>query len=128
MIARMFRAALLALVLGVSAGCSVAPVAELKMPSTLNDAGKEAQKVIVEANVALTAAYNVVAANVADGTMSPVDARAYLVQLDDYAQKVDAAQAMLDSGDIADANVQAALLNNLVTVLHKQIVAHARGK
>lgn len=128
----MLRALMLAVALTVGApGCAILkpqPVAALKMPSNLSEAGKEAQKLIVEANVALTAAYNVIAANVADDTMDPNVAAAYLAKLDSYAKDVDVAQVMLDSGDIGDATTQAALLNKLVTALHKQVVEHAKGK
>ena len=110
-------------------GCAAlqpTPIADLKMPSTLSEAGKTAQGAINEANVALTAAYNVVAANLADKTMSVTDGTKYLASLDEYAKKLDAAQDALNLGNVADANTQAQAINALILALHKQLMKGAQ--
>lgn len=127
----LIRALTLAVVLalGGAEGCSFLkpqPIAELKMPSTLSEAGKQAQNLINEANVAITAAYNVVAANLENGTMSAVDGAKYIAALDDYAKKVDAAQSALNLGQVADAKTQAEALNKLIVALHKAAMAGSK--
>lgn len=110
--------------------CSVLqpqPVAELKLPGNLSEAGKEAQKLINEANVALTAAYRVLVANVNDGTITPMDGSKYLDLLNDYSVQVDKAQDFLNVGNIADAKTKAEAVNKLVVALHKKVSDKAKG-
>ena len=77
-------------------GCAlvgqVEPLSTMSVPATLPEAGKQAQVAVNEANLALTAAANVIAANVKDGIWTKAQAQGYLDKVKDYAKQVDRAQ------------------------------------
>lgn len=100
------------------------PIAELKMPASMSEAGKYVQGLIREINVGITAAYLTIATDVEEGTMSAEDQTSYLTQLGDFEKKADAAQAALNLGNIADAKTQAEALNKLVLALQKKAKEH----
>ena len=108
------------------AGLDPKPMTELKLPANLSEAGKEAQKIINETNVVLTASYKVLAVNVEDELIGTADAMQYLETLNDYAHRADQAQDALNLGKIADAKTQAETLNKLVSALHRKIAEKAK--
>lgn len=111
------------LVLG---GCALVQPTGLPVSQTLSPAAQEAQRAINEANVILAAAANVTAQNVADGILTKPEGQAYVAKLKEYAGKVDAAQKLLDSGDVLNAKTQAEVLSRLIVALHKEVAARSR--
>ena len=61
-----------------------------------------------------------------DGIWTKEEGRVYVAKLKDYAGKVDAAQKMLDSGDVLGAKNQSELLSRLVVALHREVAARSR--
>jgi soluble cytochrome b562 len=113
------------------AGCGtgifkVEPITEVAVPTSLSEAGKEAQNIINEANLLLTAATNVNASNYTAGLVSQADARKYQGEIKKVAKQVDDAQAMLSVGNDAGALSSAKLVNLAITALHKEIAARAK--
>lgn len=91
-------------------------------------AAQQAQGVINESNVTLTAAANVIAQNALDGTMTKQEAQSALDQVRELVRQVDLAQALLNSGAVLDAKTKADVVNRLVLALHKQVAAKARAQ
>jgi hypothetical protein len=120
----------LVVLLTILPGCAllgpVEPVAPIGVPSTLPEAGKQAQNAINEANVGLAAAANVIAANVRDGIYTKAQAQAYLDQVKDYARKIDRAQEAVKLGDFSSAQGQADAVRSLILILHREVAAQAR--
>lgn len=107
-------------------GRMIAPMEPIAVPEHLSEVGKEAQKLINEANVALIAAYDVVREKRRDRLISKMDALKHLDTLDDYSGKVDNAQEALDLGNDTAAKGKAELLKTLIAALHKQVAEKAR--
>ena len=110
----------------VLSGCALVAPADLPVSQSLSAPAQAVQKTINESNIAITAAANVVAQNTIDGIWTKQEGQAYIAKLKDYASKVDAAQKMLDSGDVLNAKNQAELLSRLIVALHREVAARAR--
>ena len=110
----------------VLSGCALVAPADLPVSQSLSAPAQAVQKTINESNIAITAAANVVAQNTIDGIWTKQEGQSYIAKLKDYAGKVDAAQKMLDSGDVLNAKNQAELLSKLIVVLHREVAARAR--
>lgn len=119
------RALLLSLAL-LLPSCALFAPAEIPVSQQLSVQAQAAQKSINEANVALASAANVIAQNVTDGIMTKPEAQAMLDKVKDYAKKVDAAQTLLNSGDILSAKNQADLIKSAILALHKEVAKRAR--
>jgi hypothetical protein len=106
-------------------GCAgtMEPIA---VPEHLSEVGKEAQKLINEANVALIAAYDVVREKRRDRLISKLEALGHLDRLDKYSEDVDDTQEALDRGNDIAARGKAELTKALITALHKEVAARAR--
>ena len=122
--------ALLALALGLAVSActmlpSTEPVTEMAVPASLDEAGQEAQKLVNEANVLLTATANVVASNVRDGIWSAETGRAYIDKIIVYSVQVDDVQDMLDLGMTDGALNQAQLLSQFIMALNKEVARRA---
>jgi PBP1b-binding outer membrane lipoprotein LpoB len=117
----------LALMLG---GCSMFGPLEtatpMSVPTTLPEAGRQAQLAINEANLALTAAANVIAANVKDGIWTKAQAQGYLDKVREYAKQVDRAQEAVRLGQFSTAQAQANAVQALILILHREAAAQAR--
>lgn len=100
--------------------------ADLPVSQSLSPAAQNVQKAINEANITLAAAFNVVAQNVADGILTKPEGKAYVAKLKEFAAKVDTAQALLNGGDILNAQKQSEILSRAIVALHKEIAAKAR--
>lgn len=111
-------------------GCSlfgpVTPVSTGTVSQTLPPAGQQAQLAINEANLALTAAANVISANVKDRIWTKNQAQDYLNKVRDYAKQVDRAQELVRFGDFAQGKTQAEAVKALIVILHREIAAKAR--
>lgn len=127
----------LALMLGAAlvlqlllAGCTgnqyIKPIETIAVPQSLPDAGKEAQKLINEANVLLTATYNVIGDNAANHVWTRAEAQRYQDQANDYADMVDRAQDAVALGNFHEAKGQAEIVSKLLGALHKEVAAQAR--
>jgi soluble cytochrome b562 len=102
------------------------PSTDIPVSPTLSPAAQAAQKAINEANVTLAATANVIAQNVTDGIWTKPEAQSYLDKVKDFAKKTDAAQVLLNGGDILNAKNQAELLKSLILTLHREVAAKAR--
>lgn len=124
------RKLLCAIVLALLPGCGVfgpvQPVTSMSVPTTLPEAGREAQNVINEATLAITAAANVVRLNVKDEIWTKAQAQGYLDKLAGYLKDIDRAQDALDLGNFTSAKAQADLLSSLILILHREAAAQAR--
>ena len=107
-------------------GCALVAPADVPVSQNLSQPAQAVQKSINEANIALAAAANVVAQNTVDGIWTKEEGRAYVAKLKDYAGKVDAAQKMLDSGDVLNAKNQSELLSRIIVALHREVAARSR--
>jgi hypothetical protein len=94
--------------------------------ATLGDTSP--QGLINEGNVTLTATANVIAQNVQEGVMTREEAQSALDRVRTYAKRLDAAQALLDTGDLRNAATQAKLLSSLIIALQREVAAKARKK
>jgi hypothetical protein len=88
-------------------------------------APKTPQEAINEANVTLTATANVIAQNVKDGIYTKDEGNRYLGKVRELADKVDAAQKLVNSG-LPDAKQQAEIVRSLVLALHREVAQRAR--
>jgi hypothetical protein len=104
----------------------VQPAAPIAVPSTLPEAGRQAQNAINEATLGIAAAANVVRANVKDGIWTKAQAQGYLDKLGTYLKDVDRAQTALNVGNFTSAKAQADLLSSLILILHREVAAQAR--
>jgi soluble cytochrome b562 len=104
----------------------VDPISDIKAPTTLPAAGVAAQASINEANLALTAAANVIAQNVKDRIWTKAQAQGYLDKVRTYANQVDRAQQLVRLGDFAGGKTQAEAVKALIIVLHREAAAAAR--
>ena len=111
-------------------GCAlvgqVEPLSTMSVPATLPEAGKQAQVAVNEANLALTAAANVIAANVKDGIWTKAQAQGYLDKVKDYAKQVDRAQELVRLGQFDLGKSQADAVRAVILILHREIAAQAR--
>lgn len=94
--------------------------------ASLPEAGRVAQAAVNEANIALTAAAHVIAANVKDGIWTKPQAQSYLDKVKEYAKRVDQAQDLVRLGSFASAQAQADTVRALIVVLHREVAAQAR--
>jgi soluble cytochrome b562 len=122
---KLFAAVLFALAL-VAPGCSLFQPAPIPVSEKLSPMAQDAQKSLNEANLALTAAANVIAQDVTEGIILKAEAQEYITEIKALAKRVSATQALLDAGDILTAKNQAAQLQQLVLVLHRRVAATAR--
>ncbi len=102
------------------------PMAEIKVPSTLSEAGQEAQKLINEANALYIAAYKTIESNVVSDLLDPKVALGYLDELDRQAFFVDQAQFALDAGRDGDALSQSKLLKAAIQAIQKKAADKAK--
>jgi len=102
-------------------GCALVAPADIPVSAKLSPAAQTVQKAINEANIALTATANVIAQNVLEGIMTKPEAQSALDKVKDYGKKVDAAQVMLNTGDVLNAKTQAELLSSLILALHREV-------
>ena len=116
----------MSLTIALVGGCAMVAPADVPVSQSLSAPAQAVQKSINEANIAIATAANVVAQNTVDGIWTKEEGRAYVAKLKDFAGKVDAAQKMLDSGDVLSAKNQAELLSKLVVALHREVAARAR--
>ena len=123
---RTFLAAVLGSLTIALGGCTLFQPAEIPVSQKLSAQAQTAQKAINEANVTMAAAANVIAQNVTEGIMTKPEAQSALDKLKDYARKVDAAQVLLNGGNILDAKNQAELLASLILTLHREVVARRK--
>jgi hypothetical protein len=117
-----------ALVLAVSlSGCGTlfADPTDIKVSEELSAAGQVAQKSVNTARVFITAAANVVTANVKEGITTKAEGLAYADKLDAYSLQADAVQALIDAGDPL-AGSKADLLERALLALHREVAAKAR--
>jgi hypothetical protein len=111
---RVLALILFALVLLYTIGCAN-PIVAPQSP----------QAVINETNVLLTASANVIAQNVKDGIYTKDEGNRYLGKVRELADKVDAAQKLVNSG-LPDAKQQAEIVRSLVLALHREVAQRAR--
>lgn len=104
----------------------VEPLAPASVPTTLPEAGRQAQAAINEANLALTAAANVIGSNVKEKIWTKTQAQGYLDRVRDYAKRVDRAQELVRLGDFTQGKNQAQAVRSLILVLHREVAAAAR--
>ena len=102
------------------------PLSTMSVPTTLPEAGKQAQVAVNEANLALTAAANVIAANAKDGIWTKPQAQGYLDKVKDYAKQVDRAQELVRLGQFDLGKTQADAVRSVILILHREIAAQAR--
>ena len=114
-------AILAALTIALGGGCALVAPADIPVSEKLSPAAQTVQKAINEANITLTATANVIAQNVLEGIMTKPEAQSALDKVKDYAKKVDAAQVMLNTGDVLNAKNQAELLSSLILTLHREV-------
>ena len=111
-------------------GCSLfGPVEQISsktVSQSLPPAGQQAQLAVNEANLALTAAANVIVGNLKDRIWTKQQAQAYLDKVKDYAHQVDRAQELVRLGDFAMGQTQAEATRALIVLLHREIAAQAR--
>lgn len=93
----------------------------------VSPAQQKAQASINEANILITATANVVVENVKAGIMTKAEGQGYVNKLREFANRVDDAQALVNSG-LPDAQSQAELVHRLVLALHREVAAKARGQ
>lgn len=102
------------------------PKNDIPVSQTLSPAAQTVQNALNEANVTLTAAANVVAQNVAEGIYTKPQGQSYVAKIKDFAKQVDAAQVLLQNGDILNADKQAQVLSKLIIALHKEVATRSR--
>ena len=111
-------------------GCAlfgpVEPVPSGTVSSALPPGAQQAQLAINEANLALTAAANVIAGNVKDRIWTKQQAQGYLDKVKDYVRQVDRAQELVRLGDFVQGKTQAEAVRSLIVILHREIAAQAR--
>lgn len=89
-------------------------------------AAQQAQASINEANLALTAAANVITENVKEGIWTKDQAQGHLNRVKDYARRVDRAQELVRLGDFTKGKTEAEAVKALILILHREIAAQAR--
>jgi len=102
------------------------PMEPIAVPENLSETAKEAQKVINEANIALTAAYVLVWDKRDAGLISKAEALKNLDTLDGYGSKVDEAETLLSLGDGIGATNKAELVRDLIDILRRHVSEKAR--
>ena len=111
-------------------GCSVfgtiEPLGSGTVSASLPPAGQQAQLAVNEANLGLTAAANVIAANVKDRIWTKAQAQGYLNKVRDYSVQVDRAQNLIRLGDFAKGKTEAEAVRSLIVLLHREIAEQAR--
>jgi len=122
------RRLLTAILLACTLGCAqmIAPVEPIAVPENLSEAGKEAQKLINEANIALTAAYDLVGEKRKQKLLTKAEAFKYLNTLDDYSADVDKAQETLNAGKDFEAKGKAEALKLLIETLRQRVAEKVR--
>lgn len=125
-------AAAAALVVLLSAGCGTlgqlfGPGEPPKVDQTLSEPAQAAQSAINEANLMIAAAANVIGNNAAAGIMTKAEAQQALDEVKRLREQARSAQAVLDLGDIGNAQTQAALINQLAAALHARVAKQARS-
>lgn len=119
------RVLLLCLAL-VLPGCQLFGTVEPVSTRPITSAAEQAQNAVNEANLGLTAAANVIAANVKDRIWTKQQAQPYLDKVKDYARQVDRAQELIRLGQFDSARTQAEAVRALIVVLHREVAAKAR--
>lgn len=122
----LWLAAAFALLPGCGGNGAIKPIETIEVPATLPAAGKEAQKLVNESNVLLTATFRVIGDNAESGVWTKKQAQGYHDTAERYAGQVDEVQNALDRGMWASAQSQAALLSKLIFELNKEVAAQAR--
>lgn len=121
--------ALLAVVSMALYGCAGTALevrkADIPVSQELSPQAQAVQKMINEANVALTAVKRLIGDKVASGEITPDEAQKYLDDTRDMDRAVDAAQSALDIGDPTSAQAQAELLNKLINALDRELAKRA---
>ena len=111
-------------------GCTlfgpVEPLSKGTVSQTHPPAGQQAQLAVNEANLALTAAANVIQGNLKDRIWTKQQAQGYLDKVKDYAQQVDRAQELVRLGQFDLGKTQAEVTRSLIIILHREIAAQAR--
>ena len=120
------RQLLCVLLLALLPACTVQPVSQMSVPTTLPEAGKQAQVAVNEANLALTAAANVIAGNVKGAIWTKAQAQGYLDKVKEYAKRVDRAQELVRLGQFDLGKTQADSVQALILILHREVAAQAR--
>jgi hypothetical protein len=95
----------------------------LPVAPTLSPLEQKIQVTINEARTTLTAAYNLVGYYRQGGIMTRAEGDRYLATLDKYREQAHLAQKALDGKLLTDAQTQADVVKNLITAVHKEIVA-----
>lgn len=127
-LAILVAAAAVGLVLLSIPGCSVlTPPGSIPVSQSLSPAAQQAQSLINEANVLLTAAANVIAQNVVDGIYTKDEGQAQLNKVKALAAQVDKAAALLMAGEVLSAKDQAELTRKLIIALHREVAERKRS-
>ena len=87
---------------------------------------KDAQGWINEGRITNVAIAQAVLDNVKNDIMTPAEGQAVLDKVKDYANKLNEAQKLLDTGLALQAEDKAKLVNNLIITLHKEVAKKAR--
>ncbi len=119
------RVLILCLALALPA-CNLLGPAEPISTRPLGGVAEQAQNAVNEANLGLTAAANVIAANVKDKIWSKEQAQGYLEKVKEYAKRADSAQELINLGKFSEGKTQAEALRSLIIVLHREIAVRAR--
>jgi soluble cytochrome b562 len=120
-----FRAVVLGLALALAPlGCTLKPV-DLPVSTSLSASAQSVQLVLDQARVLVISVARTVSQYLTDGLLTKDEGKSYYDRLKSANDKLTAAQALLDSGVVGDAKVQADLVHELTLALHKQLLAKA---
>jgi hypothetical protein len=109
------------------AGCAqMVPFEPIAVPENLSEAGKAAQQLINEGNIALTAAYELVGERRKEKLITKGEAFKILNTLDDYSADLDKAQEILNLGNDLEAKGKAEVTKRLIDALRKTVAEKAR--
>lgn len=123
---KLFLVVLFALLPACSILGPLEPISQPNVPTSLPEAGQQAQNAVNEANLSLAAVANVIAANVKDAVWTKAQAQGYLDRVKDYAKKMDRAQELVNLGRFTEGKTQAETVKALILILHREVAAQAR--
>lgn len=114
------------LLLALCAGCAGNMVHDDHvMPTSLPQAGQEAQKLIDEIRAQSITAKLTLNDDLGQGVLTPDEVQSYLDELKELRKQLDDAQAAIKSGNYASALSQANVTKTLLTLMVKEAAAAA---
>lgn len=122
----------LALALLALPGCAwmstKSAILEAPQVQSLPPLGQKAQRAVDASNAALTVVYTFVRDGLKAQTLALKDADVILAKADEYADDLDRAQKLIDTGGFDAARVKAEATQTLIKLLHNQAVAAAQRR